>query len=386
MEGRKTILKNGNVVLENIIAQKDIKIVEDKIAQITDQISEDSNVIDCTGLFVLPGFIDTHTHGCLGYRYEKSSAEHIGKMLEFNASVGNTAILATTGDRLVGELIDEIKFFVDTKDNYKTGAKILGLHLEGPYLAKEKIGANACDKIELPSISEFNKLLEVADGNIKLVVIAPELQGALELTEYLSKKGIAVALGHTDATYEQAEKAVMSGARVSTHTFNGMRALNHREPGIIGYALTNDSVTCEMISDFVHLHPAICKLIYNLKGADKINCVSDSVNATGIAVSEFTVHGVKRYIKDGVIRLADGTIAGSAKTLIDAFKNLVGIGIPIVDVSKMLSLSPARTIGMQDKIGSIAVGKLSDLVVLDENFNVVYTFVNGNCVYKREKN
>ncbi len=378
------ILRNGKVVLENSIAQKDIKIVEDKIIEISDKINEDSQEIDCTGLIVLSGFIDTHTHGCVGYRYEKASAERIEEMLKFNASVGVTSILPSTSDKTVEELIEEIKFIVQIKDKYHTGAKILGIHLEGPYLSKEKIGANSVNKLELPKISEFNRLLEVAQDNIKLVVVAPELEGAMELTEYLTKKGIAVAMGHTDATYEQTEKAIKCGASVTTHTFNGMRSLNHREPGVIGSALTNDNVTCEMISDFVHLHPAICKLIYKIKGADKINCVSDSVNATGISLSEFTVHGVKRYIKDGVIRLEDGTIAGSAKTLLDAFKNLVSIGIPMQEVSKMLSLNPARTIGVQDKTGSIAVGKSSDLVVLDKNYNVVYTFVNGKCVYKKD--
>ena len=168
-----------------------------------------------------------------------------------------------------------------------------------------------------------------------------------------------------------------------------MPVLPYREPEIVescaglGAVFENDDVKCEVICDYIHLHPAIIKMIYKIKGADKINMISDSGTAAGLDISEFEVNGVKRYIKDGVVRLADGTIAGSARTLLDGVKNLVSSGIPLEDVSKMASLNPAKTLGLDDEIGSISVGKFADLVVLDKDLNVCKTFINGKCEYER---
>ncbi|MEE0409373.1 MAG: amidohydrolase family protein, partial [Clostridia bacterium] len=200
---------------------------------------------------------------------------------------------------------------------------------------------------------------------------------------YAKSKGLVVSMGHTDSDYETATAAIDAGATQLTHTFNAMRPINHREPGILGAVFENDDVKCEVICDYIHLHPAIIKMIYKIKGADKINMISDSGTAAGLDISEFEVNGVKRYIKDGVVRLADGTIAGSARTLLDGVKNLVSSGIPLEDVSKMASLNPAKTLGLDDEIGSISVGKFADLVVLDKDLNVCKTFINGKCEYER---
>ena len=170
---------------------------------------------------------------------------------------------------------------------------------------------------------------------------------------------------------------IEAGATRGTHTFNAMRPYNHREPGVLGAILMDPQIDCEVICDYVHLHPATVKMIYNLKGADRITMISDSGNAAGLEVEKFEVDGITRYVKDGVVRLEDGTIAGSAKTLLHGVQNLIWDGIPMEDVAKMASYNPARALGIEKETGSIAVGKLADLVVLDECLYVKATYING---------
>ena len=191
-------------------------------------------------------------------------------------------------------------------------------------------------------------------------------------------------MGHTNATYEQAMQAIELGASRMTHTFNAARALHHRDPGVLGAALTSDSVTCEVICDYVHLHPGTVDLIYRAKGADRVTMISDSGTAAGLATTEFKVDGIMRYVKDGVVRLADGTIAGSAMTLLNGVQNLIRHGIRIEDVSRMASLTPARAIGTDKTVGSIAVGKQADFAVLDgKNYALESTFIDGVCVFEK---
>ncbi|HBR32957.1 MAG TPA: N-acetylglucosamine-6-phosphate deacetylase, partial [Clostridiales bacterium] len=190
-------------------------------------------------------------------------------------------------------------------------------HAEGPFLNVKKKGAMIAQNIIPPSIEKINLMLSHSKGYLKLITVAPEIKGQEECIRYCISKGIKISLGHTDATYEEAEKAVLWGATQSTHTFNAMRPYNHREPGVLGCVLTNPKVKCEMICDFVHIHPKTVELIYRLKGSDNINMVSDSGHAAGTNLTEFTVMGEKRFVKDGVVRLEDGTIAGSTKTLLE---------------------------------------------------------------------
>ena len=217
-----------------------------------------------------------------------------------------------------------------------------------------------------------------------MITIAPEIPGASELIKYAVEKGVVVSMGHTDATYEQAILGIQAGATQCTHTFNAMRPLNHREPGVLGAVLLRPEVTCEVICDYVHLHPAAVEMIYRMKGADLIRIISDSEQAAGVDVSEFEVNGIKCYIRDGVVRLEDGTISGSAQTLLDGVRNLLRGGFSIEDIAKMSSYNPAKSLQMENVIGSIAVGKCADLVVLNEQYDVEYTFVNGVCVYRRD--
>lgn len=375
------ILKNGLVMDENFeLKRLDIEINGDKITKIAENI-EGNDIIDLSGKYILPGFIDTHIHGAYGTRISDSSPKLL-EMSLFEATQGVTSVAITTAS---SEFTDILRQISDAKAAAKIckGTKIAGIHAEGPFISKKYKGAMNPDYIIMPDNKKLDEMIEKSEGLLKIITIAPENEGSVEFIKYAKSKGLTVSMGHTNATYDEAELAIEAGANQATHTFNAMRSLNHREPGIIGAALTDERVTCEMICDYVHLHRKTCEMIYKIKGADKINIISDSGHAAGMNVTEFVVDGLTRYVKDGVVRLADGTIAGSAKTMADGVKNLITSGISICDVSKMASFNPAKSLKMENETGSIAKGKLADLAVLDEEYNVVKTFVDGKCVYEK---
>ena len=375
------ILKNALVMDEDFcLKELDIRIENEKITEIGKGLSG-NDVLDFTGRYILPGFIDTHIHGAYGIRIDDAVGDY-NRITEFEASQGVTAIAITTDTAEFTDILEQIERAVVISEKCK-GTKIVAIHAEGPFLSQSKKGAMSPEYILAPDNEKLDKMIEAGKGMLKLITIAPDNDGSIEFIHYAKSKGLVVSMGHTDADYETAVSAIDAGATQLTHTFNAMRAINHREPGILGAVFENESVKCEVICDYIHLHPAIIKMIYKIKGADKINMISDSGTAAGLDISGFEVNGVKRYIKDGVVRLADGTIAGSARTLLDGVKNLVSSGIPLEDVSKMASLNPAKTLGIDDETGSIAVGKLADLVILDKDLNVCETFINGKSEYKR---
>ncbi len=337
------ILSNGYVVCDDFKLRKtDVKIENGKITEIGENLSGDEK-IDFTGKYILPGFIDTHIHGAYGTRISDSNCE-LDKITKFEATEGVTSIAITTTASNVEKLVEQIKF---VKDNQKTeGAKIAGIHMEGPFLNSKCKGAMNADYIIAPDTKVLDKFLDAGGDLIKIMTVAPEIEGAEEFIKYAVKKGVVISSGHTYATYDEVQNAIEWGVTQATHAFNAMRPYNHREPGVLGAVLTNDNIKCEMICDHVHLHPATLQLIYKLKGADNINIVSDSGHAAGLDIKEFTVDGITRYVVDGVIRLKDGTIAGSAKTMADGVKNLILSGIPIEEVSKMASKNPAETLSI----------------------------------------
>lgn len=374
------ILKNALVMDENFgLKELDIRIENEKIAEIGTGLAGDET-LDFSGKYILPGFVDTHIHGANGIRIEDAVGDH-NKMTVFEASQGVTSIAIAADTAEFSDILDQIERATVLSQKCR-GAKIVAIHAEGPFLSQSKKGAMDSRYILKPDNEKLDKMIEAGKGMLKLITIAPDNEGSIEFIRYAKSKGLVVSMGHTDSDYETATAAIDAGATQLTHTFNAMRPINHREPGILGAVFENDDVKCEVICDYIHLHPAIIKMIYKIKGADKINMISDSGTAAGLDISEFEVNGVKRYIKDGVVRLADGTIAGSARTLLDGVKNLVSSGIPLEDVSKMASLNPAKTLGLDDEIGSISVGKFADLVVLDKDLNVCKTFINGKCEYE----
>ncbi len=376
------ILKNGYVMDEDFqIRNLDIRIESNCIAEIGENIVGEDEW-DLEGAYVLPGFVDTHIHGANGARISDEKPD-LQRVTQFEATQGVTSLAITTTSSELSKIYEQFRFALEASKN-PCGAKIAAIHAEGPFLSKERKGAMNADYILNPDVALVEELYKQSEGLLKIITVAPEAQNADKLIEYAVAKGITVSMGHTNATYEEAERGIRAGATQLTHTFNAMRGLHHREPGVLGAVFSDPEIVCEAICDFVHLHPSIVKMIYNIKGQDRINIISDSGHAAGLDVKEFVVDGLTRYVKDGVVRLADGTIAGSAKTVLDGVKNLISLGIPLEHVSKMASLNPAKTLKQEKTIGSIKQGKLADIVVLDSTYNVLYTFVNGRCVYTKK--
>lgn len=370
------IIKNGNVLLDGAFVRTDLLISKEKISAVGSFDGADSEAIDASDMYVLPGFIDTHIHGAYGHRFSDPNPD-IDAITGYEASQGVTTLAATTGSSELNNLLRQFDTITAAIKKGTKGAKIAGIHAEGPFLNVKRKGAMIPEYILPPSIEKAERMLERAQGFLKIMTVAPETENAKELIEFLVRNGVVVSMGHTDATLEEAENGVRWGATQATHTFNAMRPYNHREPGIIGCALTNPKIKCEMICDFVHIHPKTAEIIYRMKGADNINMVSDTGHCAGLDLKKFSVEGQMRYVVDGVVRLADGTIAGSTKTVYEGVKNLYSLGIPLADISKMASLNPAKTLGIDKETGSIEVGKYADIVILDKDLNIIHTLVNG---------
>ena len=372
---KKLILANAMIMNADFkLMQMDLEIEDGKISQIGKHL-EGTNKLDMTGKYILPGFIDTHIHGAYGVRIDDEDPD-LSVITEYEATQGITSIAITTFCPGFEALLKQFDIVADFAKN-KKGCKLAGIHAEGPFLC-----ARAGKNTEVPTTGKLDLMIEHGQGLLKIITVSPEMEQAEEFIKYAVEKGLTVTLGHSDADYETTRRAIEAGATQATHTFNAVRPYHHREPGIIGAVLTDQDVTCEMICDYVHLHPATVRLIYMLKGPERINLVSDSITATGTNLTEYVVNGETRYVRNGVSIGATGNIAGSVKSLYDDVKNLLDSGFSLEHVSRMASLNPARSLKLDHVIGSIAEGKAADLVVLNSNYEVEATFVDGECIYK----
>lgn len=374
-----TIIKRGYVVNPDFSGfSKKTVIIENGF--ITEKISDSSEFqeIDAEGKYVLPGLIDIHNHGAVGITY--ANADNFDNALQYCAKEGITSLLPTLYVNSVDNLIMQTEKIIEKKDAYFGGASLLGIHVEGPFISEKKTGAmRACT--DKPTPESFNRLIDAGKGFIKIMTIAPEVENAKELIKEGVRRGVRMSIGHTDATYSEAMAAIEAGATGSTHTFNAMRPFNHRESGVIGAVLTDKRVSCEMICDLVHLSEATIRLIYAAKGSDNVILISDNIPPAGLPDGDYTVDGILNTVKDGLCTINDGkTIAGSIQSQTAGAKNLIKLGIPMNEISKMGSYNPARAIGMENELGSIENGKRGDIIIVDEQFNVKHTIINGNLV------
>jgi N-acetylglucosamine-6-phosphate deacetylase len=296
------------------------------------------------------------------------------------AAHGVTSFLPTTTTLDIETTRKAILAVKKAKEIDKTGAKILGIHLEGPFINPKYKGAQNEQFIVEPTKEVLNKLTE--EDIVKLITIAPELSGAEETIKILRDKGINVSMGHSDATYDDTMKGVISGATQVTHLFNGMRPFHHREPGIIGAALATDAIRCQIIADGIHLHFGTIRMVYKAKGYRNIILISDSMSATGLSDGNYELGGLKVSVKSGAPRLPNGSLAGSTLTLDVAVRNMVNKAfIPLPFVSKMASKVPAESIGEFD-IGEFSYGKKADITILDKSFKVIRTYIDGRLIYE----
>ena len=336
---------------------------------------------------VIPGMIDVHIHGADGADTMDGTYQSMKRIANVLPQEGVTSFLATT----MTQTRDKIEYALQNAGQYLQSeqpnghAELLGVHLEGPFISANKSGAQPVEAIMKPDLQLFLRWQEIALESIKLVTIAPELEGSLEVIRYLSKHGVIASIGHSDATYEEVVKGIEAGASHVTHLFNGMRGLHHREPGVVGAALLHDELITELIADGIHIRPELVKLAYLQKGRERVILITDAMRAKCLGEGLYDLGGQKVTVQGGRAILYDGTLAGSVLKMMDAARNMIEYtGCSIQDVLYMTSVNPAKQLHLFNRKGSLSPGKDADLVVLDERLEVVMTYCRGQLAYRRE--
>jgi len=336
-----------------------------------------AEIIDLEGKKVVPGFIDMHTHGAVGYDVAVASAEEIYEIAKYQAQNGTTTFMPTTVTDDINSTkraLEEIRKASNMKGE---GATIAGAHIEGPYINVEKKGAHAAEWIKIPSKAEYDNFREILGPLKTHITVAPEVKGGLDFIKYVRQNGGTVGIGHTNGDYDITMKAIEAGANIFTHLFNAMRGLAHREPGVVGAALSSD-IPVELICDGIHVHPAIVKVVVRARGAEGVVLVTDSMQAAGLGDGEYEFAGSKIYVKDGRACQKDGTLVGSILCMFNAVRNMVNFaGVSLQDAVKMASLNPAKVLGIDDEVGTIEEGKRADLVVLNDDMQIDRVFCRG---------
>jgi N-acetylglucosamine-6-phosphate deacetylase len=377
-----TILQNVELILPNkILSNVHVEIEKGKIVKIdADPISayKEYQQIDCKGQRLIPGMIDVHIHGANGFDMMDGREESIQEVSRTCASTGCTSFLATSVSSTIEDLLAMIHS-VKRVVGHEVGAKIAGIHLEGPYLNPIRKGMQNEKYLRHPDIEEMKMIFKEADSLIQMVTIAPELPGGMELISFLKEQGVIISIAHSDATYEEAKKAFKAGASHVTHCFNGMRPIHHRDPGIVVAAFEEEHVSLQAIVDHIHLHPAIIRLMHRSKGPEGMVLITDALQAMGMGDGDYLFGGHHVTVTDGVARLHDGTLASSTVTMNEALRYTVETGISLTDAVQMASTTPARILGLKQK-GAISVGMDADLVLLDDDFQVQWTMIDGHIV------
>ena len=393
------IVDNAGVIVENGIIKKIIteKIIEKECesfsegngasgrAENTWSLQNEDEVIDVAGQYISPGFIDLHTHGGGGHDFMDGTPEAIIEGTKAHMRYGTTSIVPTTLSGSPEDLYRTLDLIRTCKEAEGI-PNILGVHLEGPYFSMEQRGAQDPKYIRNPEKEEYENILNYSEDIVRWTV-APELPGALELGRELKKRGIVASIGHSDAIYEEVAEAYENGYNLLTHFYSGMSTVRRinmlRYAGVVESGYLIDNMYVEVIADGMHLPESLLRLIYKIKGSDKICLVTDSMRAAGCAEGEYVLgnltNGQKVVVEDGVAKLPDRTaFAGSVATTDRLVRTMVRIaGVPLADAVKMMTLTPARVMGIDGKKGSIAVGKDADIVVFDENINIKMVMIGG---------
>ncbi len=381
----KQLIHNIRLIHEHgITPDKAVLIDGERIAAIVDAHSYDhesvDKVYDGRGRYLAAGFIDIHTHGNSGYDTMDASPEAIEAMGEFHIQNGVTSFLLTTltsTPEALKKALKTAREFIDEQDSQDTIARVLGVYFEGPYFNEEKKGAQPASAIATPDAKQMDDYILSSGGTIKVVALAPELEGGIDLIKQLSSARITTSIAHTNGTYEDAQAAYANGASLTTHLYNGMRGFSHREPGIAGAALTHDAFA-ELIVDRHHLHDAAVDLALRAKGSDQLILVSDAIRATGLPSGTYDLGGQRITAEDGKVTLEDGSLAGSTLTLPMAIHNITTYNnLPLFEAVKMATINPARAIGVDDAYGSVEKGKYADLVMFDDVREITTVFKSG---------
>jgi N-acetylglucosamine-6-phosphate deacetylase len=382
----------GNVVTTDEVIENGVVLCEDSYikavgSSVAIEPEPGSRIIDVRGGVVMPGFIDTHFHGSGGDDVMANGVEGIRRISRALLKFGTTGYLATTISARHEELMRSVEDTIAAEEDDPFAAEILGLHVEGPYMNPKFKGAQPEWGIRDPNFDECAQLLDAAAGRIKIMTIAPELPGGLEMIRMLARAGVAPSLGHSEADYDTALAAIEAGATRATHLFNAMSGVHHRKPGLAAAALNEPGICAELICDGVHVNPRMVALAWKAKGRDGIALVTDATAAQGAGDGIFTLGDFQIQVRGALCTLMDGvTIAGSVLTMNRAAANAIDFtGMTLIDAAHTVALAPARVCGVDDRKGSIEVGKDADLVILNPDFSVSHTIRSGIVAYQAKE-
>lgn len=372
----KKCIINGKVILHDEIVNKNVFIENDKIVEISERQPTDEDIVDAKGQYVAPGFVDVHTHGRGGSDTMYPTFEDLNTISKTALKTGVTTLLPTTMTMPAEDIAKAIENVVAYKDKVE-GAEVLGVHLEGPFFNKIYKGAQPEECMILPTVENYLSFVKDHQDVIRKISIAPELEHSIELIEYLNDKNTVVSLGHTNATYEEAQAAIDAGATSGTHTYNAMTPLTHRAPGVVGAVMINDSVYAELILDGIHVNYAAAKALLRTKGKDKLILITDSIEAAGLENGTYKLGNQPVYVKDGEARLANGALAGSIANMNDCVRNAYqNLGLTLNEAVNLASYNPAKSLN-EDLLGEIKVGNYANIIFFNDNIDIQGTMIKG---------
>jgi N-acetylglucosamine-6-phosphate deacetylase len=337
--------------------------------------------IIATDKIATPGFIDVHIHGAGGHDVMEGSEAALDAIAGTLATHGTTSFAATTvtaDPNAICKSSEQIAHYITQQHaRTRTGAEILGIHFEGPFISTVRRGVHPPEWIRLPSAELLEKFIAAAHGHALLLTIAPELLGAMPCIDAARKAGMIVGMGHTDATYEQARAALARGAHHAIHTYNAMRPFSHRDAGVIGAVLTSPEISAELIADGVHVDETAMRVLLQAKGANGVILISDGISATGMPDGKYILGGFEVTVSGGVCRNSEGKLAGSTLTLDRAMRNIVNLGNSLGDALQMLTINPAKLFGIEHKKGTLRVNADADIILLNDSLQVTQVFTRG---------
>ncbi len=377
--------KNATVYVDGEGLKKTTVCFDEKIQKISRCAFSGSEEISLPdGAIVLPGFIDQHIHGAGGSDAMDGTVEDLKIIADTVASEGTTSFLATTMTQSKENILKAMNSVKEYRaSNFETGARVLGVHLEGPFIAPAFKGAQPLEYVATPCAETFDEYNQASGNAIKLVSLAPETKNADKLIRHLSEKKIVPSIGHTGAKCSEIKTAIENGAKNITHTYNAQTALHHREIGTVGSAMLFDELNCELIADTIHVSVPAMQLLVKNKPDDKLTLITDAMRAKGIPDGVSELGGQTVYVKNGEARLADGTLAGSVLRMNRAVQNMVEkVGVPFEKAVDFATINPAKNLGVDGEMGSIKVGKNADFTVINAAYDVLLTVRDGKIVYK----
>ncbi|MCR2823481.1 N-acetylglucosamine-6-phosphate deacetylase [Lederbergia panacisoli] len=386
MKNQSALFTNAKIFLLDKVIDKGWILVNEngKIEEVGEGNPETVNhdvTVDVQGKSIIPGLIDVHIHGGNGYSFLDGKYESLAEISAFHAEHGTTSFLATTSTASRERIIKALNCASESFEKGMPGADLVGVHLEGPFINEKRSGAQEKSDIRLPSINEIDDYMKASNNLIKLVTLAPEVENGYEAVKYFKEQGVTVSIGHSDANFNEVLEAIQAGATHTTHHFNGMSPLHHREPGVAGAGMALKELTTEIIADGIHVHPEMVKLLFDVKGVWNTCAITDAVFCAGLPDGEYG----RVFVTNGQVYLSDGSsLAGSTLTMIQSLRNVISFtGYSLLDVLPSYTMVPARQAKIDHVKGSIEKGKDADFLIVDDELSILSTYVKGIEVFKQ---